>query len=196
MEIPLFPLRSVLFPGGSLRLRIFELRYLDMISRCLREDIGFGVVLIRQGSEVGPAVPYDVGTLARIADWYTLSDGLLGITAQGVERLRLRSTRRQNDGLALGEVELLGPEPAAALEARHTPAVAALQALMTLASESPNDESAWHTEDAAWVAGRLAELLPVAAADKQAWLEIDDPLERLDAIMPALAALRPKRVKR
>jgi Lon protease-like protein len=191
-EVPLFPLRTVLFPGGSLRLRIFEPRYLNLVSRCLREEIGFGVVLIRQGAEVGPAVTYDVGTLARITDWYTLSDGLLGITALGEERLRIRSSRREADGLVIGDVTMLGPERATGLEPRHTAAIAALQSLSELANE-PIPEGEWRPEDAAWVAARLAELLPSSAAEKQSWLELADPIERLDAIMPALAALRPKR---
>jgi Lon protease-like protein len=191
-EVPLFPLRTVLFPGGSLRLRIFEPRYLNLVSRCLREEIGFGVVLIRQGAEVGPAVTYEVGTLARITDWYTLSDGLLGITALGEERLRIRSSRREADGLVIGDVTMLGPERATGLEPRHTAAIAALQSLSELANE-PIPEGEWRPEDAAWVAARLAELLPSSAAEKQSWLELADPIERLDAIMPALAALRPKR---
>ena len=191
-EVPLFPLRTVLFPGGSLRLRIFEPRYLSLVSRCLREEIGFGVVLIRQGAEVGPAVTYDVGTLARITDWYTLSDGLLGITALGEERLRIGSSRREPDGLVVGDVTMLGPERAAGLEPRHTAAVAALESLSSLANE-PIPEAEWRTDDAGWVAARLAELLPSSAAEKQTWLELGDPIARLDAIMPALAALRPKR---
>ena len=191
-ELPLFPLRTVLFPGGSLQLRIFEPRYLNLVSRCLRENIGFGVVMIRQGTEVGPAVTYEVGTLARISDWYTLSDGLLGITALGEERLRIHSSRRESDGLVIGEVTMLGPERAIGLEPRHTAAIAALQSLSALANE-PIPEAQWRPDDAAWVAARLAELLPSSAAEKQSWLELGDPIERLDAIMPALAALRPKR---
>jgi len=78
----------VLFPGGPLPLRIFEQRYLDMISSCLKNDSPFGVLLIREGAEVGPATTYDVGTLARITDWYQGSDGLLGVTATGSRRFR------------------------------------------------------------------------------------------------------------
>jgi len=193
-EIPLFPLRTVLFPGGTLRLRIFEPRYLDMVSRCLREDIGFGVMLIREGAEVGPAVTWGVGTVARISDWYKLSDGLLGITVLGTERLRLLSTQRRSDGLLLGQVKLLGAERVSALEPRHTAAVAALQALRALAAEPIADEE-WRPDDAAWVGCRLAELLPATNEEKQHWLEINDPLARLDAIVPALAALRPRRRK-
>ena len=88
MEVPLFPLNTVLFPGGPLPLRIFETRYLDMVSRCMKDDLPFGVLLIREGAEVGPAATCDVGTLARIVDWYQGSDGLLGVTAIGTERFR------------------------------------------------------------------------------------------------------------
>jgi hypothetical protein len=193
-EIALFPLRSVLFPGGSIRLRIFEPRYLDMVSRCLRADEGFGVVLIREGAEVGPAVTHGVGTLARIADWYRMSNGLLGIMARGTERLRLRSVRRQPDGLLVARVELLGPERGEPLEPRHTAAIAALQALRALAAE-PIPDGDWHADDAGWVGCRLAELLPASPTEKQQWLEIGDPVERLDAIMPVLSALRPRRRK-
>jgi len=187
--IPLFPLRTVLYPGGSLRLRIFEPRYLNMVSRCLREDIGFGVALIREGAEVGPALTYEVGTLARISDWYTLNDGLLGITAVGIERFRLHQTVRQNDGLVLATVEMRGAERRAALEARHTGAIAALETLQSLANDQESKAQV-EKDDVATVAARLAELLPVSSAQKQAWLEIDDPVERLDAIMPTVALLR------
>ena len=84
MQVPLFPLNTVLFPGGPLPLRIFEARYVDMISHCLKENASFGVLLIREGQEAGtPASTFEVGTLARIVDWYQGSDGLLGVTAIG-----------------------------------------------------------------------------------------------------------------
>lgn len=192
IELPAFPLRTVLFPGAALRLRIFEPRYLDMVSRCLREDTGFVVVLIREGSEVGPATTHEVGTLARIADWDRMSDGLLGITAQGVERVRLHASRRRPDGLLLAHVEPLGPDPVVPVETRHTAAIAALESLRALTSDgAPADDLS--AEDAAGVVARLAPLLPVSAIEKQGWLEIDDPVARLDAMMPALAALRPRR---
>src|SRR6185295_8191885 len=87
-ELPLCPLNSVLFPGGPLPLRIFEPRYVDMVGTCLREQRGFGVVLIREGSEVGAAEFETLGTLARIVDFHMLSDGLLGLTTIGERRFR------------------------------------------------------------------------------------------------------------
>jgi Lon protease-like protein len=111
MKIPLFPLGTVLFPGGPLPLRIFEQRYLDMISSCLKNDSRFGVLLIRTGKETGDATTHSVGTLARIVDWYQGSDGLLGITAIGEERFRLLQSERQENGLHLGDVKRLEAEP-------------------------------------------------------------------------------------
>src|SRR5262249_28333950 len=105
-DIPLFPLNTVLFPGGPLSLRVFERRYLDLVRDCARNDSGFGVCLILHGREVGePAVPAAVGTLARIVDFYTLPDGLLGIRASGGERFHVDRTRVRDNGLAHGQVE-------------------------------------------------------------------------------------------
>ena len=100
----------MLFPGGPLPLRIFEARYIDMIGACMRNDSPFGVLLIREGSEAGPASTFEVGTLARITDFYQGSDGLLGVTAIGDRRFRLLSAERQADGLNVGVVELLPEE--------------------------------------------------------------------------------------
>ena len=88
-SIALFPLNIVLFPDGPLPLRIFETRYVDMVRRCMREARGFGVVLIREGSEVGPAETFDVGTMAKIVDFHQLSDGLLGLSCVGGQRFRI-----------------------------------------------------------------------------------------------------------
>ena len=88
-DIPLFPLNAVLFPGGTLSLRIFEPRYLDLVRDCTRSNSGFGVCLILAGREAGePATPAAVGTLAHIEDFYSLPDGLLGIRARGSRRFR------------------------------------------------------------------------------------------------------------
>jgi len=104
-EIPLFPLGTVMFPGGPLALRIFEARYIDLVRRCMRDSSGFGIVLIREGQEAGgPAVTYDVGTLARIVDFSQQPDGLLGIRAMGERRFRILERRRARDGLNLADV--------------------------------------------------------------------------------------------
>lgn len=112
--IPLFPLNTVLFPGGPLKLRIFEPRYVDMIGRCMREDEGFGVALIIEGVEAGgPARTVDTGTLARIVDFEKMEDGLLGVTAHGRERFSVSHVERRSDGLNVADVTWIAAEPTA-----------------------------------------------------------------------------------
>ncbi len=107
-EIPLFPLKTVLLPGNTLGLKIFEPRYLDMIAACMRESSGFGVVLIHKGDEtMVDADIYSVGTTATISDWEHRADGLLGITAVGVERFEILTNRTQHDGLTFAQVKIL-----------------------------------------------------------------------------------------
>ena len=119
-DLPLFPLSCVLFPGGPLALRIFEQRYLDLVRDCTRRGSGFGVCLILQGREAGePALPAAVGTLARITDFCTLPDGLLGISAQGGERFQVTTTRVRDNGLVHGEVRFWPAEPVVQVPPEH-----------------------------------------------------------------------------
>jgi Lon protease-like protein len=107
-EIPLFPLKTVLLPANTLGLKIFETRYLDMIANCMRENSLFGVVLIHKGEETGIDTDvYSIGTSATISDWEHRADGLLGVTALGVERFEILSTNTQSDGLTLAQVKIL-----------------------------------------------------------------------------------------
>ena len=107
-EIPLFPLKTVLLPGNTLGLKIFETRYLDMVAACMREGSVFGVVLIHKGEETGTDTDvYSVGTTATISDWEDRADGLLGITALGIERFEILSTRTKGDGLTLADIRIL-----------------------------------------------------------------------------------------
>ena len=118
--MPLFPLNTVLFPGGPLRLRIFEPRYLDMVSRCMREDSGFGVALIVAGREAGGAAQtVEIGTLARIVDFEQLDDGLLGITARGERRFRILHVHQESDGLNVCQVEWRDDEARAEVPPEH-----------------------------------------------------------------------------
>jgi len=178
--IPLFPLNVVLFPGGPLKLRIFEPRYVDMIGRCMRDNSVFGVAMIIEGQEAGgPATTAAVGTSARIVDFEKLPDGLLGITAVGERSFRLRSVTRRADGLNVAEVEWLEAEPSVPIPKECEPFVVLLQrALPELAPLY--DFSPVSYEDAAWVGARLVELLPLSPAEKQLCLEMQDPLRRLD----------------
>jgi len=108
IELPLFPLKTVLLPGNTLSLKVFETRYLDMIARCMREDSNFGVVLIHKGEEtLSDTDIHSVGTTAKISDWQDRADGLLGITVQGLERFEIESTHNQDDGLTVARVNIL-----------------------------------------------------------------------------------------
>ena len=178
--IPLFPLNAVLFPGGPLKLRIFEARYVDMIGRCMREGTPFGVAMIIEGTEAGgPATTATVGTSARIVDFEKLPDGLLGITAVGERSFRVRSVTRQPDGLNVADVEWLDAEPVIPVPHNCEPFVILLQhALPELAPLY--DFSPVSYDDASWVGSRLVELLPLPPAEKQLCLEMQDPLLRLD----------------
>ena len=185
MQVPLFPLRTVLYPGGPLPLRIFEPRYLNMISSCLRTESQFGVLLIKSGGEVGPATTYDVGTLARIVDWYQGSDGLLGITAIGGQRFRLISSSRQDDGLNIGEIELLDAENSLLLPEEYRPLADILSGVLDdLGRLYESLERKF--EDAGWVGYRFAEILPISPEEKQSCLEIDDPVRRLKLMKEVL----------
>jgi Lon protease-like protein len=185
-EIALFPLHTVLFPGGPLPLRIFEPRYIDMVRRSMREQTAFGVVLIDGGSETGAVgATAAVGTSARIADFYSLPDGLLGVTCLGERKFQVRGRRAQSDGLNLGEVDWLGAEPEIELpeEYRHLG-----QLLRKVLPELGDfyENVTKRFDDCAWVGCRLAEILPLSLSDKQYCLELDDPLARLARLSPLI----------
>lgn len=187
LTIPLFPLHSVLFPGGPLVLRIFEPRYLDMVSRCLKDESGFGVVLIREGREVGetPQI-YEVGTFGHISYWEQRKDGLLGITVTGERRFRILQTAVQPNQLMTAEVELLPALPARLLPKQHTSLASLLQRILG-ELEHPYTTLERHYDDAEWVGGRLAELLPLDLVQKQRLLQEEDPLLRLERLAAILA---------
>ena len=181
--IALFPLHTVLFPGGPLPLRIFETRYTDMVRRCMREQQPFGVVLIEEGDEAGVvATTATVGCTARIVDFHTLQDGLLGISCVGVRKFSVQRVWRASDGLNMGEVAWLPMEPELPLPADCARlATAVRRALDELSEHYENVDRKF--DDAAWIGARLAELLPIELAEKQALLELDDPVERLKALL-------------
>jgi len=183
ISIPLFPLNIVLFPDGPLPLRIFETRYVDMVRSCMREDRGFGVALIREGSEAGPAETFEVGTMAKIVDFHQLSDGFLGLSCVGAQRFRIQRRSRQADGLNLAEVEWLLTEPPLAVPQRHAGLAELLKTVLPQLGEVYTGIE-MRLDDAAWVGHRLAEILPIAAGDKQFCLELTDPIQRLDVLSP------------
>jgi Lon protease-like protein len=189
MKAPLFPLRTVLYPGGPLPLRIFEARYLDMISDCLKQERPFGVLLIRSGSESGPSTTYEIGTLARITDWYQGSDGLLGVTAMGEERFRLLDHVRQPDGLNIGDIEPLADGRPQPLPDEFRPLVGILAGVLDDLGRLYEALDRRY-DDADWVGYRFAEILPISPEEKQHCLELEDPLERLQIVRKVLNTVR------
>ena len=188
-ELPLFPLRAVLFPGGPMPLRIFEPRYLDMVSRCLREQSGFAVVLLGEGEEAEEATSFAAtGTEARIVDFDRLEGGLLGISCIGGERVRVVEAWREPDGLNRGRVLDIAADPVVPVPPDQ--AWLADVVLQVLPDAEDTYRHVERRDDAAWVGNRLAELLPLSLTDRQALLELSDPLERLAVLEPAVTRSR------
>ena len=187
--MPVFALNTVLFPGGPLPLRIFEPRYVDMVSDRLRRDAPFVVALIRSGREVGGgATTHSVGTLARIVDWNRQDDGLLGIVALGGRRVRLLETETRPDGLCVATARMLADEPAAAVPDAHRRLASLLRGLLEQL-ESRYRFVTPRLDDASWVGYRLSEMLPMPLARKQHFLEMEEPLVRLRQLAEIVAAL-------
>ena len=187
MTLPLFPLKTVLFPGCVLDLQIFEARYLDMIARCMKQGTGFGVVCILEGSEVGDA-PDDIapiGCEALIRDFQQQENGLLGIRVEGGRRFGVLSAERQRDQLLVAEVEWLDEIPEQPLEEEDQDLLALLKALAEhpmVAALNMNTE----VEGQQSLANQLAYLLPFAEEDKLQLMQVDDPQQRLDGIQVLL----------
>jgi Lon protease-like protein len=183
-SLPLFPLQSVLLPGAPLHLRVFEPRYLDLVRDCGRSGRGFGVCLILDGKEVGaPATPAAYGTEARIEDFGTTDTGLLTLQLRGARRFHVRRTRVRDNGLVVGEVDWLPLDPDDELRAEHGLLSTLLERVIGhVGGEYARAPSA-RLDDAAWVGWRLAELLPLEPAQRQALLQEDDPHARLDRLL-------------
>ncbi len=180
--IPLFPLNTVLFPRGFLPLRVFEPRYLDMISNCMKTEQGIGVVLIREGREVGQAAStYDVGTLTQISYWHKRTDGLLGVTLSGLQRFRILSHDVQANQLVLAEVEMLPEISACPLEAQYLPMAAMLEKIVTQLDPPFSTMDACY-DDGDWVSARLIELLPLPLETKQHLFMLEDVSTRLQEL--------------
>lgn len=182
IRIPLFPLHNVLFPGGVLPLRIFEPRYLNMISACMKQGGGFGVALILSGNEVGEAArTYEIGSYVEIADWTLRDDGFLGVSVRCEGRFRILNTEVQSDHLVRAEVERIPERPSSEIPAQYAAAVNLLRDIITKVG-GHYAEIEPHYDDPLWVSGRLAELLPIELLQKQHLLQMDDPLQRLERL--------------
>lgn len=183
----LFPLHTVLVPGASLGLRVFEPRYLDLVRDCGRAGKGFGVCLILDGDEVGaPASAAAYGTEALIEDFGSDDDGLLTLQVRGARRFHTQRVRVRDNGLQVADVEWCDPDPGDAVRPEHSLLVTLLERLIERIGGEHAHAPKAQFDDAAWVGWRLAELLPLQDAQRQALLQIDDPHQRLDRLLVLL----------
>lgn len=186
-DIPIFPLNTVLFPDGYLPLRIFEQRYIDMVRECSLKASCFGVCLINNPEASDrPANHMRVGTTAEICDFSTLDDGLLGITAYGRQKFIINKTRMRDNGLLMGEVEILAEPDMTDLPDEYSVLSLITARFMEQLGDNYPSFQPRHLEDSSWVGYRLAELLPLELNEKQVMLQISDPLERLQMLLELL----------
>lgn len=186
-ELSIFPLQAVLFPGGVLKLRVFEPRYLSLVKDCLKSEQPFGVCLIAEGRETGaPAAPHKVGTAARIAGWDMAQLGVLNITVRGEERFRILETTANREGLIRARIEPMAPDPELPVPQELCALVPLLQAMATDAG-AERLPPPHRFDDAAWVGCRFSELLPMPLIARQKLLELDDPVSRLEIVFKFLA---------
>ncbi len=201
MQVPLFPLATVLFPEGRLDLQIFEVRYLDMIGRCWRSGDAFGVCLLTRGSEVRRAgLPdesfHPYGTLALIEELASPRPGLMLIRCRGSTRFKIVGSQKGINGAWSAAIEPVADDPHITIpEHLRSTAAGLKQVLARLASgpdstqhSSPSD---WQFNDAAWVANRWSELLPLDATVRQQLLSLDNPLIRLELVTDLLRQASP-----
>ncbi len=189
-SFPLFPLHTVLLPGAPLGLRIFEPRYLDMVRECGRREEGFGVCLILEGREAGaPATPAAFGTEARIEDFGSTGEGLLTLRVRGARRFHVRRTRVRDNGLVVGEVDWLERDPDDEIQPQHGLLAILLRKLLEQIGGEYASAPMERFDQAAWVGWRLAELLPLDDASRQALLQQDDPHARLDRLLEMMPFL-------
>lgn len=180
-SLPLFPLQTLLFPGISMPMQIFEPRYVELISDCMKHDHGFGIVAIKSGREVGmtPEI-YPVGVEVQIIDWYQQENNLLGIRVQAERKIRVNSAAPREDRLLIGDIDYLPTEPSVPLNVLG-------DELAVLAEELKQHPALAELElpsitDARTLGWQLAQLLPIEQAEKVRLLELSDPQQRVDDI--------------
>lgn len=185
-SLPLFPLGTVLYPGGLLPLKIFEQRYVEMTKTCLRDSTPFGVCLIREGQEVGePATPHAVGCMAGIEQWDVPHPNLFAVLARGVDRFRIIDTTVDSRGLITAHCEILPPPTRPGSVDRACLEVLRLAVERAGAAAVPGS---LQFDDPVWVSYRLAEILPISPPDKQALLEMTDTETRLERLRELMLA--------
>jgi hypothetical protein len=182
LEIPIFPLNTVLFPGGLLPLRVFEQRYMDMARNCLRDGAPFGVCLIKEGGEAGAAaIPEEVGCLARIANRDMPQPGILNLETVGVQRFAIQQQRVEDSGLVVATVTMVSAEAPQAVPQSLQPCVRVLRQIVDKVG-ADKFASPLQYDDAVWVGYRLAEVLPLKVSARQSMLEMNDPIMRLQIL--------------
>ena len=191
--LPIFPLGTVLFPGGVLPLRIFEARYMDMARECLKTDSAFGVCLITRGNEVGQPADHEAqGCLAMIREWDMPQLGLLRIRTVGSQRFEILQRELQADGLIRAQIRLLAADPELPVPAPFGMLPQLVQRIVTDLVEEEEDPlkrmiaDPYRYDDAAWVGNRLSEFLPLSMATRQRLMTLTDPLLRLSLIQQVL----------
>ncbi len=187
--LPLFPLQTVLFPGTVLQLKVFEARYLDLMSACLRSREPFGVICLKQGSEVGRSAEQvaleDVGVLMRLDEVDAEQSGILRVRCTGLQRFRRKgAATQQPSGLWTCAAEPIADDPPRLPGAAVLPTVSALAGAIKALREQGQTPFAepYRLDDAGWVANRWCELLPVPLAAKQKLMELGDPVIRLSLV--------------
>ena len=196
--LPLFPLSTVLFPGGQLPLRIFEVRYLDLIGQCQREGKPFGVVALHQGSEVrragAPAEEFlQVGTLAHVRAFDRPQPGLMNIVCEGGTRFRIQAARQLPHGLWMAGAQMLPDDAPVAVPEDLREVATTLEQLLDSwrARAIPESQwplrAPWRWDDCGWLSNRWCELLPLPPTVKQQLMELDNPLVRLELVGDLLA---------
>ncbi len=188
-DLPIFPLSSVLFPGGVLPLRIFEARYMDMVRERMQRDAPFGICLITRGGEVGEAAEHEsVGCLAHIRGWDMEQLGVLQLRAVGGQRLRVLERDVGANGLIRAKVELLPDDPQMPIPDEMTDCVLLIRRIVDeLRTREPDPERRMIAEpcdfeSAAWVANRIAEFMPIPAPAKHKLMTLDEPVARLSIV--------------
>ena len=190
----IFPLNTVLFPGGRLPLRVFEQRYIEMTKRCIADDRPFGVCQIKEGQETGtPAVPEAIGCLARILEWDMPQLGVFQLQTEGTQRFRLLRSEVARNGLISATIETLPPE-----EAKTPTSALCAEVLHAIIDKIGTDQfpKPHHFDDAAWIGYRLSEILPIDRVTRQRMLQLSDPTERLaqlEQVLNEQGAPRPAR---
>ena len=186
VALPIFPLGTVLFPGGVLPLKVFEARYVDMTRACMKSGQPFGVCLIREGAEVGvPALPHETGCLAHITGWDMEQLGVLQIATRGTQRFRIVSSIVEADGLIRAHAEPIDADPATPVRADFAACMLLLKSVLPKLPPGvipePHDFN-----DATWLSNRLAEILPIQPLAKQRLMELTDANTRLEIIQQFL----------